>query len=154
MLFDGLGRNAASTPDALFCGNDQIARGAIDALRERAIAVPDSVAVVGFDNWEIVAAATRPSLTSVDMNLVDLGRGTWGEIHPHRHGPDVQLVLPDHPQRRDHIFRAIQQPPLPPTNPEPTWRPFTWKDPDKLSAHNRSDHHRLTCRHPARRGAW
>ena len=28
-------------PDALFCGNDQIARGAVDALRERGIDVPE-----------------------------------------------------------------------------------------------------------------
>ena len=63
-----------TTPDAIFCGNDQIARGAIDALRERGIGVPDSVSVVGFDNWEIVAAATRPPLTTVDMNLKELGR--------------------------------------------------------------------------------
>ncbi|WP_413813456.1 LacI family DNA-binding transcriptional regulator [Devosia sp. Leaf420] len=61
-------------PDAIFCGNDQIARGAIDALRERGIAVPEQVSVVGFDNWEIVAAATRPPLTTVDMNLRALGR--------------------------------------------------------------------------------
>ena len=47
-------------PDALFCGNDQIARGAVDALRERGVSVPDDVAVIGFDNWEVVAAATRP----------------------------------------------------------------------------------------------
>jgi LacI family transcriptional regulator len=63
-----------SPPDAIFCGNDQIARGAIDALRERSIGVPEAVSVVGFDNWEIVAAATRPPLTSVDMNLKELGR--------------------------------------------------------------------------------
>jgi LacI family transcriptional regulator len=61
-------------PDAIFCGNDQIARGVIDALRERGRLVPDDVAVIGFDNWEIVAAATRPSLSSVDMNLSTLGR--------------------------------------------------------------------------------
>jgi len=61
-------------PDGIFCGNDQIARGVIDALRERGIAVPETVSVVGFDNWDIVAAATRPPLTTVDMNLKDLGR--------------------------------------------------------------------------------
>lgn len=61
-------------PDGLFCGNDQIARGAIDALRERGVAVPDDVSVVGFDNWEIVAAETRPPLTTIDMNLKELGR--------------------------------------------------------------------------------
>ncbi|SHE99079.1 transcriptional regulator, LacI family [Kaistia soli DSM 19436] len=63
-----------SAPDAIFCGNDQIARGVIDALRERGIDVPGSVGVVGFDNWEIVAAESRPPLTTVDMNLVTLGR--------------------------------------------------------------------------------
>lgn len=61
-------------PDGIFCGNDQIARGVVDALRERGVKVPNDVSVVGFDNWEIVAAATRPPLTSVDMNLKDLGR--------------------------------------------------------------------------------
>jgi LacI family transcriptional regulator len=61
-------------PDALFCGNDQIARGAVDALREMGLAVPADVAVVGFDNWEVMAEASRPALTSVDMNLDALGR--------------------------------------------------------------------------------
>ncbi len=79
---EGWGREAVAQlfrgrqpePDAIFCGNDQIARGAADALRERGIVVPDGVSIVGFDNWEIVAEAIRPPLTSVDMNLKDLGR--------------------------------------------------------------------------------
>ena len=61
-------------PDGIFCGNDQIARGVIDALRERGVDVPGAVSVVGFDNWEIVAAATRPPLPTVDMTLRELGR--------------------------------------------------------------------------------
>jgi len=60
--------------DGIFCGSDLIARGVVDALRERGARVPDDVAVVGFDNWEIIAAATRPPLTTVDMLLHDLGR--------------------------------------------------------------------------------
>lgn len=59
--------------DALFCGNDQLARGAIDALHERGVRVPDDIAVVGFDNWELICTDARPPLTSVDMNLHDLG---------------------------------------------------------------------------------
>lgn len=57
-----------------FCGNDQIARAAVDGLRERGVRVPEDVSVIGFDNWEIVAAQTRPPLTTVDMNLKALGR--------------------------------------------------------------------------------
>lgn len=60
-------------PDAIFAGNDQIARGVIDALRDRGIPVPGEIAVVGFDNWLIMAEATRPPLTSIDMNLRALG---------------------------------------------------------------------------------
>ena len=36
--------------------------------------MPGDVSVIGFDNWEIVAAATRPPLTTIDMNLKELGR--------------------------------------------------------------------------------
>lgn len=60
-------------PDALFCGSDQIARGASDALRERGLSVPEDVAVVGFDNWDVMTLAARPPLSSVDMNLRALG---------------------------------------------------------------------------------
>jgi LacI family transcriptional regulator len=69
---------AAPDTDAIFCGNDQIARGAADAVRETGRSVPDDVALVGFDNWEVMAAACRPPLTTVDMNLRELGR-TAGE---------------------------------------------------------------------------
>lgn len=60
-------------PDAVFCGNDQIARGLIDALHMQKIRVPEDIAVVGYDNWEIFASATRPPLTTVDMALTRLG---------------------------------------------------------------------------------
>ena len=61
-------------PDAIFCGNDQIARGAVDMLREMGISVPGDVAIVGFDNWDVMTLAARPPLTSIDMNLKALGR--------------------------------------------------------------------------------
>lgn len=64
----------ADPPDAIFCGNDQIARGAIDCMREAEVSVPREIAVVGYDNWEVMAEACRPPLTSIDMNLRDLGR--------------------------------------------------------------------------------
>ena len=60
-------------PDAMFCGNDQIARGAADALREAGLRVPQDVALIGFDNWDVMAEAARPPLSSIDMNLTELG---------------------------------------------------------------------------------
>lgn len=60
--------------DAILCGSDQVARGVMDALREHGRVVPDDVAVMGFDNWEIFTSGARPDLTSVDMNFERLGR--------------------------------------------------------------------------------
>jgi len=98
-LYDG----RKQVPDALFCGNDQIARGAIEALRERGIAVPADVAVVGFDNWDVMTLATRPPLTSIDMNLKALGRAAGerligmiaGEVHRGIHRLPCTLVVRD-----------------------------------------------------------
>lgn len=49
---------------ALFAGNDTIAVGAMAALREAGLSVPNDVAVVGFDDLP-VAAYTNPPLTTV-----------------------------------------------------------------------------------------
>jgi LacI family transcriptional regulator len=77
----GWGRQAADivlgtdpAVDAVVCGSDQIAAGFVEAVRERGHRVPDDIAVVGYDNWEVLSTQTRPPLTTVDMNLEDLGR--------------------------------------------------------------------------------
>lgn len=85
--------SSTEKPDGLFCGNDQIARGAVDALRERGVDVPRDVSVVGFDNWEIVAEQTRPPLTTVDMNLRELGRQTGLALVRLVNGEEVQSGL-------------------------------------------------------------
>ena len=60
--------------DAYFCGNDQIARGVTDALREGGIDVPGQAAVIGYDNWDIMTLAARPPLTTIDSDLLEIGR--------------------------------------------------------------------------------
>jgi LacI family transcriptional regulator len=65
---------AAPDTDAVFCGSDQIARGVSDAVRELGYRVPDDVSLVGFDNWTVMAEAAQPPLTTVDMNLPEVGR--------------------------------------------------------------------------------
>jgi LacI family transcriptional regulator, galactose operon repressor len=60
--------------DAVFCGNDEIARGALEGLRDQGRRVPDDVAVLGFDNWEIMSAHARVPLSTVDMDLHEVGR--------------------------------------------------------------------------------
>jgi LacI family transcriptional regulator len=57
----------------IFCGSDQIARGVADGLREAGRRVPEEVGIVGVDNWEVMAEGCRPPLTTVDLNLTELG---------------------------------------------------------------------------------
>lgn len=67
-------RGQGPSIDAIICGNDQIARGVLDVLNQSRVDVPGEVAVMGFDNWDVLAADSSPPLTSIDMNLENLGR--------------------------------------------------------------------------------
>lgn len=60
--------------DGVFCGNDIVARGVTDGLREAGVSLPMDVGVVGVDNWGLIAEATRPPLTTVDLGLEEIGR--------------------------------------------------------------------------------
>jgi Transcriptional regulators len=62
---------SAERPDAVFCFSDPLALGAIRALHEADVSVPDEVAVAGFDDIEDGRFAT-PSLTSItpDKHLI------------------------------------------------------------------------------------
>lgn len=60
-------------PRAVVCANDLIAIGVLDVARERGIAVPDDLAVVGFDDIE-AASFTSPRLTTVVNPAYDQGR--------------------------------------------------------------------------------
>jgi LacI family repressor for deo operon, udp, cdd, tsx, nupC, and nupG len=57
---------------AVFCFNDISAIGAIRALSDSGVRVPDEVSVMGFDDI-ITAAYARPSLTTVKQPLRDMG---------------------------------------------------------------------------------
>jgi LacI family transcriptional regulator len=59
--------------DAIFCGNDQIGTGAAQALHDLGRRIPDDVAIAGYDNWDVFAADCRPPLTTVDLDLQQLG---------------------------------------------------------------------------------
>ncbi len=59
--------------DAVFAANDLMASGALRVLRERGIAVPEQVALVGFDDMDSVATETDPPLTTVGQEIEGMG---------------------------------------------------------------------------------
>ncbi len=62
-------------PTAIFCFNDRMALGAYEGLRQLGLRIPDDVAVVGFDNQEMIAAHLYPALTTVQ--LPHYAMGVW-----------------------------------------------------------------------------
>lgn len=60
-------------PTGLFCFNDRMAMGAYDALRQEGLQVPQDVAVVGFDNQEIISAGLQPPLSTMALPHYEMG---------------------------------------------------------------------------------
>jgi len=74
------GRQAAATlldlpepPQAIFAASDFIAVGVLDTLRERGLAVPAALSLVGFDDAPYAELLTPP-LSTVRQSARDLGR--------------------------------------------------------------------------------
>lgn len=65
-------------PDALLCGNDELAIGTIGALKLHGIHVPDDIAITGWDDITIAAHA-NPALTTVRQFTRALGHRA-GEV--------------------------------------------------------------------------
>jgi LacI family transcriptional regulator len=60
-------------PTAIFASNDEMAAGVVHTARERGIAVPDELSIVGFDDTPI-AGHIWPPLTTVRWPIVSMAR--------------------------------------------------------------------------------
>jgi LacI family transcriptional regulator len=60
-------------PDAVVGANDQVALGILQSLIARGVAVPDDIAIVGYDDIDFAASAIVP-LTSIRQPSFDMGR--------------------------------------------------------------------------------
>lgn len=69
--------DAGMAPDALVCRDDLVALGALRALSQRGLRVPEEVAVTGWDDITL-ASAVRPSLTSIRADGAQLARRALG----------------------------------------------------------------------------
>jgi LacI family transcriptional regulator len=82
--------------DAIFCCNDLLAIGAIEALKERNISVPGDIAIVGFDDIELSSLVT-PKLTTVVQPQVKLATMACNLLMDRMEnrisGPPVEVVV-------------------------------------------------------------
>jgi LacI family transcriptional regulator len=63
----------AQRPEAIFCANDMMAVGCLEALRDAGIAVPHDIALAGFDDIPI-ARYVNPPLTTAAVPIAEIGR--------------------------------------------------------------------------------
>ena len=59
-------------PEAIICGNDDMALGIIEVFKKAGIRVPEDVKIAGFDNVEM-SQLNRPTLTTVNKNQIGVG---------------------------------------------------------------------------------
>jgi len=76
--------------DALITANDETALGAIAALQESGIGVPEEVAVTGFDGIEESELITPP-LTTIRQPIYEIGRSAVGLLVSKIKGEEVPL---------------------------------------------------------------
>ncbi|MGA8868875.1 MAG: LacI family DNA-binding transcriptional regulator [Candidatus Sulfotelmatobacter sp.] len=67
-------------PSVIFCGNDLIAMGAMNALEEAGAKIPEDVSVVGIDDIAFAFLA-RPPLTTIRVPRERLGRIAFEALH-------------------------------------------------------------------------
>jgi LacI family transcriptional regulator len=61
-------------PTAIFCFNDATAIGVYDALRTLGLSIPGDIAVMGFDNQELIAAQIFPPLSTIQLPHYEMGK--------------------------------------------------------------------------------
>lgn len=61
-------------PTAVFCGNDNLAYGALKAIQYYGLKCPEDISIIGVDNCLEVCEKTTPNLSSVDKNFKLAGK--------------------------------------------------------------------------------
>lgn len=62
----------AFLPDVIICANNYLAMGCIHAAREKKIEIPQTLAIMTFDNYPF-ATITEPALTAIEVDMFEMG---------------------------------------------------------------------------------
>jgi LacI family repressor for deo operon, udp, cdd, tsx, nupC, and nupG len=98
----------ASRPTALVASNDEMALGAVQAVKQAALRVPGDLSVVGFDDIRF-AAVCDPPLTTISQPRQQIGRSAMTMLLArlgNPHADPEQIVLPT-----ELVVRASTAPP-------------------------------------------
>ena len=60
-------------PSAIFCANDSVAIGAMKAIHEKGLKIPNDMAIIGIDDINM-SSFVQPALTTIHVPKIELGR--------------------------------------------------------------------------------
>lgn len=92
-------------PTAVFASNDMMALGAMKAIQEAGLSVPDDISVIGFDNIE-QCKYSNPSLTTVGTDMSLIARQSMKhllELGDDFDTPAVKIIIPANLIVRDSV---------------------------------------------------
>ena len=89
-----LDRNPEMT--AVFCANDLLAIGALSAMHERSLRVPDDLSIVGFDDTELARHAVPP-LTTMRIFSRDMARSAARRVMERIDNGNLPAVRMEYP---------------------------------------------------------
>lgn len=99
--------SAANPPSAIFASNDVMAAGVLHAARERGMAVPEELSIVGFDDTAI-AATIWPPLSTVRWPIRAMARSAAMKlIHPEEAAREQSLFLTEFISRASVAAPAV-----------------------------------------------
>ena len=96
---------------AIFAQNDLMAIGALNALRDKKISVPDEVSILGFDNIQAATFVT-PALSTVAVPMDELGEKAMDILEKLLKDEEVPMVhyLQTHIESRESLKQYTGQP--------------------------------------------
>ncbi len=78
-------------PTAIFAANDEMAVGAMQAVRVRGLKVPDDISIVGYDDLNL-APAVWPKLTTIHSPVKEIGRLAAAKLMSFRNDTTAEAV--------------------------------------------------------------
>jgi DNA-binding LacI/PurR family transcriptional regulator len=93
--------DSRAKPTAVMASNDLTAIGAMGAIAEAGLRVPDDISVVGYDDIQL-SAFTMPPLTTVSLPRAEIANAAFRALLNAQHGDAKKMV-----QGEEHIVRPV-----------------------------------------------
>ena len=71
--YQGMKKLLPANPDAIFAASDQMALGAIRAIKEKGLNIPNDISMIGFDDFPL-PMPTDPPLTTIRQPISNFGK--------------------------------------------------------------------------------